>query len=151
MQAGTTILASPGATSPVPQPVVTPYTQGCSSEAPVISPDGRYVAFYSTATNLVSGHTLGEVYVRDLTGGVTIWASSNAQNVIASPASANYAMSTNGQFIAYEANNQIIANGSSEGTTNGAVFRYNTATGVTTPFPPTALCRGEPGYGRAKH
>jgi len=121
MQAGTTILASPGATA-VPQTSGTPYTQGSSSEAPIISVDGRYVAFYSTATNLVGGRILGEVYVRDLTQGVTIWASSNAQSVIASPVSANYAMSTNGQFIAYE---------SSSGTPGGAVFRYNVATGVT--------------------
>jgi hypothetical protein len=120
MQAGTTILASPGATAVLG--TATPFTRGSSSEAPILSVDGRYVAFYSTAANLVNGHTLGEVYVRDLTQGVTIWASSNAQTVIASPASANYAMSTNGQFIAYQ---------SSEGTTNGAVFRYNTATGVT--------------------
>jgi hypothetical protein len=121
MQAGTTILASPGATA-VPQTQATPFTLGSSSEWPILSVDGRYVAFYSTATNLVSGHTLGEVYVRDLIGGVTIWASSNAHNVIASPASANYAMSTNGQFIAYE---------SSGGTPGGVVFLYNLTTSAT--------------------
>ena len=120
MQAGTTMLASPGATAVLTG--ATPFTQGSSSEAPILSVDGRYVAFYSTAANLVNGHTVGEVYVRDLTQGVTIWASSNAQAVITSPASANYAMSTNGQFIAYQ---------STGGTTNGAVFRYHTANGVT--------------------
>lgn len=121
MQAGTTILASPGARA-VPQTQATPYTKGSSSEFPIISVDGRYVAFYSTATNLVGGHTLGEVYVRDPTQGVTIWASSNARSVVTTPASANYAMSTNGQFIAYE---------SSGGTPGGVVFLYNVATGAT--------------------
>ncbi len=35
-----------------------------SSESPEITPDGRYVVFYSTATNLVAGvKTAGEIYV----------------------------------------------------------------------------------------
>lgn len=122
MQAGTTVLASPGAKA-VAASQQTPYTSTSSSECPILSCDGRYVAFYSTATNLVGyGPTLGEVYVRDLVQGVTIWASTNAHLVIKSPASANYAMSTNGQYVAYE---------SSLGTPAGVVFRYNVATGAT--------------------
>ncbi|WP_243058029.1 hypothetical protein [Nocardioides sp. SR21] len=40
---------------------------------PAISADGRYVAFYSEATNLVPGDTngVGDVFVRDRTGGTT--------------------------------------------------------------------------------
>jgi hypothetical protein len=53
--------------------------------APVITPDGRYVAFFS-ANNFGIGvpystapyFSMGEVYVRDLVAGTTIWASSNA-------------------------------------------------------------------------
>jgi Tol biopolymer transport system component len=39
-----------------------------ASSTPAISPDGRYVSFYSKATNLVAGHTSGkgDVYLRDL-------------------------------------------------------------------------------------
>ena len=44
-----------------------------ASETPEITPDGRYVAFYSTATNLVPGvTTTGEIYVRDLVARNTI-------------------------------------------------------------------------------
>ncbi len=43
------------------------------SSAPAISPDGRYVSFYSTATNLVAMHTSGkgDVYLRDLVSKTT--------------------------------------------------------------------------------
>src|SRR4051812_1548411 len=71
LQTGTTVIASTGATRLG--------TSARSSEAPEITPDGRFVAFYSTATNLVPGATNGEVYVRDLITGTTIWASTNAQ------------------------------------------------------------------------
>ena len=52
LQAGTTTLVSVGATNNVNQLASRVAT---SSESPEITPDGRYVAFYSTATNLVSG------------------------------------------------------------------------------------------------
>ncbi len=96
MQAGTTVLASPGATA-VPT-AETPYTLGSSSEEPIISVDGRYVAFFSTATNLVSGHTLGEVYMRDLSQGITIWVSSNAQKP-GSPRQLRDAEPSNGRLV----------------------------------------------------
>ena len=124
-QLQTMTLASPGAL-PVSATNTTPLTAGASSDWPVLSSDGRYVAFYSTATNLVTGGPIyGEVYVRDLVSNVTIWVSSNAHTVVklpASPVSANLAMSTNGQIIAYQ---------SSVGSTNGIVFQYNVATGLT--------------------
>ncbi len=45
-----------------------------ASSSPAISPDGRYVAFYSTASNLVPGDTnnTGDVFLRDLVAGHTI-------------------------------------------------------------------------------
>ncbi len=81
------------------------------------------MAFYSTATNLVTStnHLLAEVYVRDLVQGITYWASTNAQSVLNLATSSNYAMSTNGQYIAYQ----------STGSFGGMIFRYNLATGVT--------------------
>ena len=54
-----------------------------ASEGPSISADGRWVAFASTALNLLSGSTNGEpvrvwdVYVRDRVNGTTVRASSN--------------------------------------------------------------------------
>ncbi len=49
--------------------------------SPVITPDGRFVAFFSSATNLAAGVPsllTGEIYVRDRLAGTTIWASVNA-------------------------------------------------------------------------
>jgi Tol biopolymer transport system component len=50
------------------------------SFAPEISADGRYVAFFSGATNLVAGHTYstGQVYLRDLQTGTTTLLSADA-------------------------------------------------------------------------
>lgn len=43
------------------------------SDAPVITPDGRYVTFYSSATNLVVGQTFGGlIFQRDLVAGTTL-------------------------------------------------------------------------------
>ena len=81
-----------------------------SSESPEITPDGRYVVFYSTATNLVPGvRTAGEIYVRDLVAGNTIWASTNARAIFQTVTggtnivSCNYSISDDGQFVAFEA------------------------------------------------
>ena len=50
LQASTTKLVSAGA----PTNAIPPITGTGSSESPEITPDGRYVAFYSTATNFPS-------------------------------------------------------------------------------------------------
>ena len=76
MQSGATTLASQGAMPPS----VTPLTGGSAS--PAITPDGRYVVFYSTATNVVPGvTTVGDIYVRDLVGTTTYWASSGGRSL----------------------------------------------------------------------
>lgn len=84
-------------------------TPASTSEAPVITPDGRFVAFYSTATNLVSGATnASDIYVRDLVNGTTIWASAAARSAAqfaqlgTSTVSHNHAISDDGQFVAFE-------------------------------------------------
>src|SRR5205807_7040430 len=70
-QTGTTVMASVGARS---QGFV-PNLGTTGSDAPEISADGRYIVFWSSASNLVSGvRKLGDIYVRDLIGGVTLWA-----------------------------------------------------------------------------
>jgi Tol biopolymer transport system component len=78
---------------------------------PAITPDGRYVAFFSTAAGMASGVTnapTGEVYVRDLVSGQTTWASSNAQAMVQATfgSSTNYAsyhpcLSDNGRFVTF--------------------------------------------------
>jgi Tol biopolymer transport system component len=69
MQMGTTQRASASARA----------ASGRSSRFASISRDGRFVAFVSSAINLIPGrtNTTDEIYARDLQNGVTIWASSN--------------------------------------------------------------------------
>jgi hypothetical protein len=104
-----------------------------SSESPEITPDGRYVVFYSTATNLVSGvMTTGEIYVRDLIAGKTIWASTNARAIFQSATGStnivccNYSISGDGQFVAFEA----CTNSPGTSSATGIILRYSLQTGL---------------------
>jgi Tol biopolymer transport system component len=128
LQAGTTVLASVGATS------TNSLSPTGSSESPDLTPDGRYVAFSSTATNLVPGVTaVGDIYVRDLTGGTTTWASTSARAALqsvgrsASAVCYNLALSADGQFVAYEASPVLSQNA----WTAGVILRYSLASGFT--------------------
>lgn len=120
-QAGATILVSVGATS-----------AGAYSASPQITVDGRYVAFFSTATNLVPSVPLGgDIYVRDLALGTTIWASAGARSVLQAAMNTMNAtclahvMSGDGKFIAYEIQPTNL-------TANSAiVLRYGIETGLT--------------------
>ncbi|HZQ48658.1 MAG TPA: hypothetical protein VFC07_16690, partial [Verrucomicrobiae bacterium] len=94
-----------------------------------------YVAFYSTATNLVPGVTnSGEIYVRNLPGGTTTRASAGAQSIAqsvlgtSSIISYNHSISDDGQFVAYEASSSPS---SSSSHTNGIILRYGLMTGLT--------------------
>jgi Tol biopolymer transport system component len=128
LQAHVTALASAGAMS-------TNLTSPTgSSEAPDITPDGRYVAFQSTATNLVSGvTTTGDIYVRDLLGGTTRWASTYARAALqslqrsANAVCYNHALSADGQFVAYEASPSLGQSGASA----GVILRYTMGSGLT--------------------
>jgi Tol biopolymer transport system component len=82
MRNGTTLLASVGAQATPLNAVYRfngSYIGVSSSDLPEITPDGRFVAFLSTATNLVAGGTNpGEMYVRDLLNNLTYCVSTNA-------------------------------------------------------------------------
>ena len=127
LQAGVTLLASAGAVS------TNSISFGGSSEAPKITPDGRYVAFLSTATNLVPGVTnVGDIYVRDLLGSTTVWASAGARAALrhyslANGICYNHAISTNGLFVAYEIGPDPIPYSSPF----CLLLRYNIQSGVT--------------------
>lgn len=74
-----------------------------ASTAEAISSDGRYVAFDSIATNLVSGDTNGvsDVFVRDMTTGQTTRGSvdSNGQQLVAESTDAD--ISATGRYLAF--------------------------------------------------
>lgn len=100
MQLSNTVMASVGAT------VVDATSRSAS---PLISPDGRFVAFFSTAKNLVPGITTqGEIYLRDLVISKTYLASTNARTLATSLLGSNtgmmcgnHVLSDDGQFVTY--------------------------------------------------
>jgi hypothetical protein len=83
-----------------------------TSEAPVISPDGRFVAFYSYASDLAGKDTNNalDIFVRDLQTGTTVLASANREGTDSGNGSTDVvltdrpALSANGHFVAFGSN-----------------------------------------------
>jgi Tol biopolymer transport system component len=73
------------------------------SSTPVISANGRYVAFYSEATNLVPGGTnnIGNIFVYDRQDGVTEWISVPIDGGEPDGISDWPSISADGRFVAY--------------------------------------------------
>jgi Tol biopolymer transport system component len=85
-----------------------------ASWAPAISADGRYVAFVSAATNLVSAdrNRAPDVFLADLhSGAVQLVSRKAGDGVPGNGASANPVLSADGRFIAFqsEASNMVCA------------------------------------------
>jgi len=113
-------------------------SSGATISSLTITANGRYVAFVSTALNLVSGvaQAGGEVYVRDFTGGGIIWASSNATTTAkailggsATPSSEHPVMSDDGTWVAFKTGSNSVSGG------RAVIFEYNTSsTALTTVY-----------------
>ncbi len=71
------------------------------SSAPAISSDGRFVAFVSQATNLVTGVSGQQVYFRDRQAGTTTLVSKDNLGNAGNGASSAPAISGDGNFIAF--------------------------------------------------
>lgn len=109
--------------------------------APVITPDGRWVAFSSTAQGLVAGlapATNAQVYVRDLVAGVTLWASTNAANLasnllgLVSAASYHPVISDDGRYLGYKTGSAYQNLGTASGNAGSMlVFQYDSVAGTT--------------------
>jgi Tol biopolymer transport system component len=101
-----------------------------SSSDPVISADGRYVAFASTSSNLVENDLLGapDVFVKDLQTGSIIRVSVNSQGMQAMDGflgtkSSHPAISADGRFIAFESNGANLVNDGLKRDTNQVFLR----------------------------
>jgi extracellular elastinolytic metalloproteinase len=96
-----------------------------------ISADGRYVAFYSIATNLVPGDTNGasDIFVHDRVTGVTERVSVASDGTQANANSLVPSLSADGRFVAF----QSVATNLVPGDTNGNndIFVHDRVTGVT--------------------
>jgi len=79
-------------------------TEGNSAAGyPVISADGRYVAFYSAATNLVDGDTngAGDIFLRDTQTGTVSLISNAADGTESDGESAYPTLSADGRYVAF--------------------------------------------------
>ncbi len=89
-------------------------SNGASSRASV-SGDGRYVAYYSDATNLVPGDNNGvrDVFVRDRQTGTTVRISVNSSGTEGDAKSDRPSISGNGRFVAFisNASNLVLGGG----------------------------------------
>ena len=101
------------------------------SDWPAISADGRFVAFQSSATNLVPGDTNGaiDVFVHDRQAGTTRRASVGAGGAQANEFSFFSALSADGRFVVFDS----AATNLVPGDTNGEwdVFVRDRQTGTT--------------------
>ena len=100
----------------------------CSRD-PSISADGRYVAFYSSASNLVAGDTPFsiDVFVHDRETGGTVRVSVASDGAAGDSASSNASISADGRYVAfYSAATNLV-----DGDTNGwaDVFVHDRETG----------------------
>jgi Tol biopolymer transport system component len=84
---------------------------------PSISGNGRYVAFWSVATDLVSADTNGaaDVFVRDRTTGVTTRQSVDTTGSDSDGASRYPAMDSSGRYLAFESDASDLVSGDANG------------------------------------
>jgi Tol biopolymer transport system component len=103
-----------------------------SSWEPVISPNGHYVAFSSSATNLVTGDTNGvtDVFVRDRQTGMTIRVSKHSNGQQGNKLSLHPSISDDGQIIAFVSESTNLVSGDTNGVKD--IFVHNRTNNVNT-------------------
>ena len=96
-----------------------------------ISADGRYVAFWSLATNLVSGDTNGvdDIFVRDRQSGMTERVSLDSTGAQGNSGSYQPSISADGRFVAFESFASSLVSGDTNGTFD--VFVRDRQSGTT--------------------
>src|SRR5207249_5483843 len=109
-------------------------TGGGGSYQPVLSPDGRFVAFVSQANNLVTNDNLApylDVFVRDLANNRTTLVSVNSSGIGGGDGNSNFpTISSNGQFIAFESAASNLAGADTNGASD--VFARDLLAATTT-------------------
>jgi Tol biopolymer transport system component len=98
------------------------FTNRVSSFAPVMTPDGKFVAFEGT---LFSGNPTQDVYVCDMDASNTFCVSTNAHTLISSgvPQSYGQELSADGKYVVFQSSAQI-------GGTKAWIFRHNIQSGA---------------------
>jgi Tol biopolymer transport system component len=100
--------------------------------SPSISADGRYVAFDSWATNLVSGDTNDkpDVFVHDRQTGQTTRVSVSSDGTQANNGAIYPSISADGRYVAFESNSTNLVSGDTNSVTD--IFVHDRQTGQTT-------------------
>jgi hypothetical protein len=100
------------------------------SFSPSISADGGYVAFYSTADNLVAGDTNShaDIFVKDLQTGAIVNASTDASGGQADKDSGTFSISADGGYVAFSSAADNLVAGDINGFSD--VFVKNLLTGA---------------------
>jgi len=98
---------------------------------PALSTNGRYVAFESSASNLVPGDTngVGDVFVHDRDTGATARVSVASNGVAGNASSGSPAISADGRYVAFRSGASNLVPGDTNGDTD--VFVYDRDTGAT--------------------
>jgi hypothetical protein len=99
---------------------------------PMLSADGRFVAFRSSSPDLVPGDTNGtaDIFVRDRIAGVTTRVSVDSSGAQANTNCAQVAISANGRFVVFETAASNLVAGDTNGTTD--IFCHDRQTATTT-------------------
>jgi hypothetical protein len=102
------------------------------SNTSAISADGRYVAFQSASTNLLSPATAGrlQVYRRDRMTNQTVMVSVNTSGAESNGVSWGPAISADGRYVVFDSNSSdIVASPSNSG--HNQIYRRDMVTGTT--------------------
>ena len=97
-----------------------------------VSADGRYVAFASSGTNVVSGDKNGisDIFVRDRGGATTVLVSVSTSGAQGNRASSGPSMSEDGRYVAFTSQASNLVNGDTNGVSD--VFVRDRQTRTTT-------------------
>ena len=125
----TDIVSVDNSTPPVPG--------NAGSSKPAISNDGRFVAFASSASNLIPGVSGSQIYLHDWQTNQTSLVSKNNAGNPADPAATtgSPSISSDGRFVVYVSNATNLVTG----TTGQQIYLYDTQTSQTLPNGQTTL------------
>jgi len=101
---------------------------GAASSDPSISSDGRLVAFVSLSSNLVTGVSGQQIYVRDRQTGQTTVVSKSSAGIVGDGTSSAPAISADGRYVAYASTSTNLV----AGVSGTQIYAHDRQTGQTT-------------------